>query len=259
MKDTALITGASSGIGEEFARIHAARGGDLVLVARRQNHLEALAEELRQAHGVAVLVIACDLTDAAAPAHVLKTTREAGIEITTLINNAGFGGRALFHEQDLERQLKMIDLNVRALTELTHLFVQDMVARKAGRILNVASTAGLIPGPLQAVYFASKAYVVSFSQALTEELSDTGVTVTALCPGGVNTAFFDKADMRTLAMVKEAASADEVARFGYEAMEKGKLLVINDARLRFMLNWLTPITPRKLLLKISRRFMEKTS
>ena len=259
MKDTALITGASSGIGEEFARIHAARGGDLVLVARRQNHLEALAEELRQAHGVAVLVIACDLTDAAAPAHVLKTTREAGIEITTLINNAGFGGRALFHEQDLERQLKMIDLNVRALTELTHLFVQDMVARKAGRILNVASTAGLIPGPLQAVYFASKAYVVSFSQALTEELSDTGVTVTALCPGGVNTAFFDKADMRTLAMVKEAASADEVARFGYEAMEKGKLLVINDARLRVMLNWLTPITPRKLLLKISRRFMEKTS
>ena len=259
MKDTALITGASSGIGEEFARIHAARGGDLVLVARRQNHLEALAEELRQAHGVAVLVIACDLTDAAAPAHVLKTTREAGIEITTLINNAGFGGRALFHEQDLERQLKMIDLNVRALTELTHLFVQDMVARKAGRVLNVASTAGLIPGPLQAVYFATKAYVVSFSQALAEELSDSGITVTALCPGGVNTAFFDKADMRTLAMVKEAASADEVARFGYEAMEKGKLLVINDARLRVMLNWLTPITPRKLLLKISRRFMEKTS
>lgn len=259
MSNTALITGASSGIGTEFARIHAAKGGDMVLVARNQQKLESLKAELETAHGVQVMVIAEDLSQAGSAERVFAATEAAGIQIDVLINNAGFGGHGKFHERDLARDEAMMQLNMATLTSLTHLYLQAMVKRNAGRIMNVASTAGFLPGPLQAVYYATKAYVLSFSQAIAEELSDTNITVTALCPGAVKTGFVAEGNLEGVEIFDKAASAESVAKFGYNAMEKGRLVAINEAGLSFMLNWITPFLPRKLLLKISRKSMEKTS
>ena len=152
----------------------------------------------------------------------------------------------------------MIQLNITALCAVTHAFLQDMVARKRGKILNVASTAGLMPGPLQAVYYATKAFVVSFSQAIAEELSDTNVTVTALCPGPVKTGFVDRAGLEDVAVFKHAASSMDVANFGYKAMQQGKLVVINDWKLSLMLNWIAPLLPRRTVLRLSRKAMEKS-
>ncbi len=258
MSNTALITGASSGIGTEFARIHAARGGDMVLVARSQSKLESLKAELESAHGIKVSVIAEDLSIAGSAEKLFAATEAAGIQIDVLINNAGFGGHGKFHERDLARDEAMMQLNMATLTSLTHLYLQGMVKRDSGQILNVASTAGFMPGPLQAVYYATKAYVLSFSQAIAEELSDTRVTVTALCPGAVKTGFVAEGNLEGVEIFDKAASAESVAKFGYEAMEQGKLVVINEPALNFMLNWITPLLPRKVLLKISRKAMEKT-
>lgn len=258
MTNTALITGASSGIGTEFARIHAARGGNLVLVARSAAKLETLKSELESAHGISVTIICEDLSQAGAARKVFAATQAAGIQVDVLINNAGFGGHGKFHERELASDEAMMQLNMATLTSLTHLYLQSMVKRKAGKILNVASTAGFLPGPLQAVYYATKAYVLSFSQAIAEELSGTGVTVTALCPGAVNTGFVAAGDLEGVAIFDKAASAESVARFGYDAMEQGKLVVINEPALNFMLNWITPLLPRRLLLKMSRKSMEKT-
>lgn len=156
MKNTALITGASSGIGRDLAKLHAEEGGDLVIVARRLEKLQTLKDELEKAHGVEVLCIDADLTEEGAIESLVEQLRESGIEIEVLINNAGFGGHGRFHEQGWEKQASMIDLNVSALCHLTHLVLQDMVTRQQGKILNVASTAGFLPGPLQAVYYASE-------------------------------------------------------------------------------------------------------
>ena len=152
----------------------------------------------------------------------------------------------------------MIQLNITALCRMTHLFGRDMVARKNGRILNVASTAGLLPGPLQAVYYATKAFVVSFSQALAEELSDSNIPVTALCPGPVRTEFSDRAGLEGVAAFKNAARSIDVARVGYRAMLKGELIAFNDWKLGFMLNWLVPMLPRRTVLRMSRKTMEKS-
>ncbi|KNC65995.1 short-chain dehydrogenase, partial [Pseudoalteromonas rubra] len=187
--NTALITGASSGIGLELARLHAQQGGDLVLVARSENKLNALKKELEQSHGVNACVITADLTDPASAQTIYNETKRQGIEIDILINNAGFGGHGFFHERELQADLEMIQVNISSLTALTHLFVQDMTTRKHGKILNVSSTVSLLPGPLQATYYATKAFVTSFSQALAEELRDHGISVTALCPGPVATEF----------------------------------------------------------------------
>lgn len=257
MTTTALITGASSGIGTELARIHARNGDNLVLVARKGARLNELKSELEAAHDIIVTVIAEDLSVAGSAQKVFQATQGAGIDIDILVNNAGFGGHGKFHERDLARDEAMIQLNAATLTSLTHLYLQGMVKRGHGKVLNVASTAGLIPGPLQAVYYATKAYVVSFSQAIAEELSGTGVTVTALCPGPVSTEFVTRADLEGVSLFDRAASAESVARCGYEAMQRGKLLAFNDPTTRFMLNWVTPLLPRKLALKASRKAMEK--
>lgn len=259
MTTTALITGASSGIGTELARIHARNGDNLVLVARKEERLNELKTELEAAHNVVVTVIAEDLSVAGSAQKIFQATQSAGIDVDILVNNAGFGGHGKFHERDLARDEAMIQLNVATLTSLTHLYLQGMVKRGRGKVLNVASTAGLIPGPLQAVYYATKAYVVSFSQAIAEELSGAGVTVTALCPGPVKTEFVTRADLEGVALFDKAASAESVARCGYEAMQRGKLLAFNDPTTRFMLNWVTPLLPRKLALKASRKAMEKTA
>ena len=258
MKNTALVTGASSGIGKEIARIHAAKGGDLVIVARREKALEELKTELEDKHGVSVVCIAVDLTADDAPQTVYDQVQSQNIEVDVLINNAGFGGHGKFHEREWAREKAMIQLNIKTLTEMTHLFVKAMVARKRGKILNVASTAAFLPGPLQAVYYATKAYVLSFSQAIAQELREENITVTALCPGPVATEFTSVGDLEDVAAFKNAASPASVAQVGYDAMMKGKLVAINDWRLSFMLNWLVPFLPRWTVLRMSRRSMEKS-
>lgn len=258
MKNTALITGASSGIGKELARIHAVKGGDMVLVARREKALKELKLEFEKEYNIQVICIAADLTHDDAPKTVYDQIKNQNISIDILINNAGFGGHGKFHERELGKEKAMIQLNIKALTELTHLFLQDMVAREQGRILNVASTAGFLPGPLQAVYYATKAYVLSFSQAIAEELREQNVTVTALCPGPVATEFTKVGDLENVAAFKDAATPDSVAKVGYDAMMKGKLVAINDWKLKAMLYWIVPFLPRRMMLKMSRQSMEKS-
>ncbi|WP_341224289.1 SDR family oxidoreductase [Loktanella salsilacus] len=256
MTNLALITGASSGIGREFARIHAQRAGDMIIVARRKDELDALKAELETAHGVSVQVIAADLTDAAAVQDLCDSLRGQPIEV--LINNAGFGGQGSHVDRDLGKELSMIDLNVKALVTLCHDIGGQMAKRGAGQILNVGSTAGMMPGPMQNVYFATKAFVRSYSLALAEELRASGVTVTVLAPGYVETEFADTADLRGTALVKGGGKTPHsVAAFGYDSMVAGKLHVINEGLLSFALNWIIPLMPHRLVLGIARRMQTK--
>lgn len=259
MKQTALITGASNGIGLELARIHAKRGGNLVLVARSQDKLNQLADELRaQYHDIQITVIAQDLAMPHAAQSVFAQTEQLGIQVDILINNAGFGGHGRFFERELPKEQQMIQLNITTLTELTHLYLQGMVARRSGKILNVSSTASFMPGPLQAVYYATKAYVTSFSQAVAEEVREFGISVTALCPGAVATDFVAAGDLQGVAAWKNAKSAQSVAECGYQAMLDGELVAFNEGKLKFTLEWVIPLLPRKTMLKISRSVMEKS-
>lgn len=226
MGKLALITGASSGIGRELALVHAAAGGDCVLVARREDELRALAEEIEGRHGVRGYVIASDLTDDGAPQRLRDEVADRGLRVDYLVNNAGFGGRGMHHERPLEVELAMIRLNVEALTALTRLYLPEMTGRGSGRIMNVASTAAFFPGPLQAVYYATKAYVLSYSQAVAVELEGTGVTVTALCPGPTRTEFFSNADLGGTLLSRLAVPADRVARSGYRAMLAGRTVAV---------------------------------
>lgn len=256
---TALITGASSGIGLELARIHARKGGDVVIVARSRDKLESIKKELQTQHGVKVHVVAEDLADGAAADRIFNATQALGLSIDVLINNAGFGGHGKFVERNLSADQAMMQVNMVALTNLTHLYLKGMVARRHGRILNVSSTASFMPGPLQAVYYATKAYVTSFTQAVAEEVREYGVTATALCPGAVATGFVAAGDLQGVDIWKSAKSAESVARRGYEAMERGELVAFNECKLRVMLDWIIPLLPRKLVLKVSRQAMEKVA
>lgn len=255
---TALVTGASSGIGQSLARLHAQKGGDLVLVARSEDKLQALKTELENNHGIRATVIADDLSDSASPKRIFDATEANGITVDYLINNAGFGGHGHFVERDWADEKSMMQVNMVALTELTHLYLKGMVERKAGKILNVSSTASFMPGPLQAVYYATKAYVTSFTQAIAEENQIHNVTATALCPGTVDTGFVAAGNLEGVEAFKNAKSPDSVAAVGYHAMEKGKLVAFNESSLNFMLNWVIPFLPRKTILNMSRKFMEKT-
>lgn len=259
-KKTALITGASSGIGKEFARIHAERGGNLVIVARREEKLNALKTELEKKHGISVMVIVKDLALPNAAAEIYEEVKQASVEIDYLINNAGFGGRGKFHERPWELDLAMLNLNVVALTALTRLFLPDFVQRNEGRILNVSSTASLLPGPLQAVYYATKAYVTSFSNAIAEELHDTNITVTALLPGATETEFASTSGMDQTSMFANTFSARTVAEDGYNAMLAGKLNIIAGVSFaQRMVMATVPIMPKKMLLAQVRRMQEVTA
>ena len=259
MKHTALITGASNGIGLELARIHAKRGGNLVLVARSQDKLKQLADELRaQYDGIQITVIAQDLNMPQAARSVFAQTEQLGIQVDIFIINAGFGRHGRFLERELAKQQQMIQLNITALTELTHLYLQGMVARRRGKILNVSSTASFMPGPLQAVYYATKAYVTSFSQAVAEEVRELDITATALCPGAVATDFVAAGDLQGVGAWKNAKSAQSVAEYGYQAMEKGELETKNKGKQKLALEWVIPLLPRKTVLKMSRTVMEKS-
>jgi short-subunit dehydrogenase len=224
---TALVTGASAGLGREFARLAARDGHDLVLVARRRDRLQELARELEAAHGITATVVDADLSDRGAPRAIVERGLSAGLSIDFLINNAGFGSHGSFAESDFARQAEMVDVNIRALMELTHRLLPSMLARKSGRILNVASLAGFVPGPYLATYYASKAFVLSFSEALAAELRGTGVTVTASCPGPTQTEFGTVAGSRRSTRFRaRSADAASVALHGYRAMLAGQVVAI---------------------------------
>jgi short-subunit dehydrogenase len=257
MKNTALITGASSGIGKEFARIHASKGGNLVIVARREDKLMELKAELEQKYKVHVMVIAKDLTLPESASEIYNEVKAAGVEVNYLINNAGFGGRGKFHERAWEQDLSMIHLNIVVLTALTRLFLPDFVKRNEGKILNVSSTASLMPGPLQAVYYATKAYVTSFSNAIAEELHDTNITVTALLPGATESEFAQTSGMDKTTLFANTSSAKDVAAEGYSGMLEGKLNVISGVPFgQRMMIGMAPMLPKKMLLKQIRQLQE---
>jgi short-subunit dehydrogenase len=247
MPNLALITGTSSGIGRELARYHAKKGGDLIITARRATELENLKNELESEYGVSVTTVAVDLTAPGGAQAVYEATN--GLQVDILINNAGVGGHGTFLDRGLEADMAMLDLNIKALVQLCHLVGKDMVARGSGKVLNVSSSGAYQPGPLQATYFASKAFVSSLSCALDFEWRPHGVTVTALEPGFVETEFAKTAAMDKLAMTEDAARPETVARFGYEAMLKGQLRVVNDPKMRFLVKWVVPFLPLRMTMK----------
>lgn len=258
MKKTALVTGASLGFGVEFARNFAKDGIHLVLVARSADKLNALAEELRQQYQIDVLVMVKDLSKMDEVQNIYDTLQSKGIHIDYLVNNAGFGDFAHFINADYAKLENMIDLNIKSLTKLSHLFVKPMVAKGAGRIMNVASTAAFQPGPNMAVYFATKAYVLSLGEAIGNELEGTGVTITTLCPGASETGFQSAADLHESKLVKgkKLPTAKEVADYGYQQMMKGSHTVIPG-----FMNWMNAqaarFLPRQWVLKVVRMVQDK--
>lgn len=257
MKNAALITGASSGIGKELATIHAENGNNLILIARRKEKLEQLKKELQSKYSVKIEIISKDLTNSNAPKEIYEEVKKLNVEIQYLINNAGFGGLGKFIERNWQDDLDMINLNIIALANLTGLFLPDFVNRNSGRILNVSSTASLMPGPFQATYYATKAFVTSFSNAIAEELYNTNVTVTTLMPGPTATEFGKVSGMNKTKMFQNSFSARKVAEDGYKAMMDGKLDVITA--LSFSQKIMTkfiPFLPKKMLLKTVRKMQE---
>lgn len=227
MKKWVLITGGSSGIGLELAKVFARDGFSLVLVARHEDRLQEIAKQFF-ATGVETKIIAADLSEKNSPAEIFKQLRRENIFVSVLVNNAGFGRQNAFAKTSLPEQLEMIEVNVASLVHLTHLFVQPMLARSEGKILNVASTASFQPGPFMSVYYASKAFVFSFSYALAIELEKSGITVTALCPGPTDTEFQKRAGRfhSQKALHFWMMTAEEVAVAGYRGLGKGKRVVI---------------------------------
>lgn len=253
MKRTALITGASSGLGADFAKIHASKGDNLVLVARSKDKLESLKATLENQYGISAYVVSLDLSEADAPAKLHQELMSNSIQVDYLINNAGFGDFGSFSGSDKEKQLQMINLNVTSLTHLTHLFLPHMIKRKYGKILNVASIAAFQPGPTMAVYFSTKAYVLSFSEAIAHEMKGTGVTVTALCPGATETGFKTAAalDNSSLFNSNGIAKSADVAEFGYRKMMSGKTVVVHGFVNRLMVKSVS-FVPRNIVTTITR-------
>ena len=257
MSKTALITGASGGIGLELAVVCAQHGFDCVLVARSHDKLSELATRLEQDHHVKTLVVARDLCKPAAVDEVYEEVTAASLTVDVLVNNAGFPVFGLFAETDLGSELEMLAVNVVALTALTKLFLTGMVQRGSGRILNLASTAAFEPGPLMAVYYASKAYVLSFSEALANELRGSGVTVTALCPGPTRTGFQKRGAMEDSRLVQGSiADARSVAIAGYRGLMAGKPLVIPGFANK-LVPWLPRLLPRRVVPGIVRRAQQR--
>lgn len=244
---TALITGASSGIGHELTQLFAHDGYNLVLVARNQKQLMQTAEELNEKYGVSVKVISKDLSLASAPEEILTELEKESIEIDALVNNAGLAAYGLFSETDLGAELQIMQVNMGTLTHLTKLFLPGMLKKRRGKILNVASTAAFQPGPLMTVYYATKAYVLSFSQALAEELQGTGVNVTALCPGPTASGFQKRAHMEDSKLFSgQIMDAQTVARIGYRGLMTNKTIVIPGLRNKILVE-LVRFSPREMV------------
>jgi short-subunit dehydrogenase len=260
MKFVALITGASSGIGREFAHLFAEDKNDLLLVARDKERLEKIAQELRETHGVFVKTIVADLSDMRMIDELYATCMTEGLQVAYLINNAGIGDFGFFSQSDWNKIEAMIDLNIKAVTKLCRLFLPAMIAQQSGRILNVASTAAFQPGPLMAVYFATKSYVLFLTQAMHNELGGTGVIATCLCPGPTRTGFQAAAQMAESKLFrdKKLPTARDVARFGYRAMRDGKMTAIygfRSALIAFFVRFL----PRAFVLTLVRQGLENSS
>jgi uncharacterized protein len=257
---TALITGASNGIGLELAKIHASKGGNLVLVARNKSKLDELKTELENQFKISVYTIGKDLSISNAAQEVYDETSQQKIQVDYLINNAGFGDFGMFVETDWNKELQMINLNITTLTQFTKLYLQDMVERKSGRIMNVASTAAFQSGPTMAVYYATKAYVLSFSEAVDNEVSDKGVTVTSLCPGATESGFQAAAAMEESALIKgkKLPTSQEVAAYGYKSMLLGKTVAIHGLMNYIMANAVR-FTPRAIVVKLTRKLQDKSN
>jgi short-subunit dehydrogenase len=259
MNKAALITGASGGIGYELALLLGQDGHDCVLVARSHEKLAALADRLKQEFNVNSLVIAKDLGKASAVDEIYEEITAASWPIDVLVNNAGYPVFGMFTQTDLQAELDMLQVNVVALTALTKLFLPGMVERRSGRILNLASTAAFEPGPLMAVYYASKAYVLSFSEAIANELRGTGVTVTALCPGPTRTGFQSRGAMEDSRLVQgNIADARSVALAGYRGMMRGKTLVIPGFTNK-LVPWVVRLSPRAVMPRVVRRMQERVA
>jgi short-subunit dehydrogenase len=255
---TALVTGASSGIGLELAKRFAADGFDLVLVARTGAALEELAQQVEERHGVRALVSPMDLARPEAPGLLASELRSRGVHVDALVNSAGFNQFGAFAESDERRMLELLHVNVDALTHLTRLLVPGMIERGWGRVANLASNAAFQPGPLMAVYYASKAYVLSLSIALAEELRGTGVTVTGLCPGPTATGFQSAAGMEDSKLVagKTLPSAADVADWSYAVIKRGKPFAVQGARWRSVA-FGTRLLPRTTVARLVMRAQER--
>lgn len=252
-KETVLITGASSGLGMELAKLFAADGSDLVLVARREDRLKELAEQLKSEHGVEVYVLPKDLSKKSAPEEIFSHLNKENIQIDVVVNNAGFGNKGHIAELDTDLQLDMIQVNLVALTHLTRLFIPGIIERGYGGILNVGSLAGFQPGPNLAVYFATKAYVLSFTEALAEEISNPNIKITCLAPGPVKTEFGEKSDLEDSLLFKVSLMEMEpVVRAGYEGFRKGQTIVIPGLKQQIV-PFLNRFTPRLLVRKIAKK------
>jgi len=256
-RPVALVTGASGGIGLALAEVLAADGHDLVLVARQEQKLRELAERLRARHGTRSLILASDLAQPGAAAAIAGRLEADGLEVDVLVNNAGFGSLGRFAERPVEEVLAMIQVNVVAVTALTRLFLPRMVARRRGRVLNVSSTAAFQPGPLMAVYYATKAYVQSFTEAVAAEVEGTGVTVTSLAPGPTRSGFQDTAGIGSTPLVtlRRMPDAASVARAGYEGLLRGRRTVIPGLANRLSAQ-AHRFLPRRLLTALVRRLQE---
>lgn len=252
--ETVLITGASSGIGLELAKCFAADGSRLVLTARNTEALQALADELRETHGVEASVLTADLSLPETAERIFQELQGRGHTVDVLVNNAGFGAWGRFAGLPLQRQLEMLQVNIIALVQLTGLFLPGMLRRRQGGILNVASVAGFVTGPGMAVYYATKACVLSFTEALAEELVSTNVTVTVLCPGPTATNFGNVAHADEVKMIRQARmSAQAVALYGYRAFREKKVVAVPGLTNRLLI-FLTRLAPRSIIRKTAGKF-----
>jgi uncharacterized protein len=252
-KETVLITGASSGLGMELAKLFAADGSDLVLVARREERLIELADELKSEHGIEAHVLPKDLSKKSAPKEIFSHINKENIEIDVVVNNAGFGNKGQIADLDTDLQLDMIQVNLVALTHLTRLFITGIIERGYGGILNVGSLAGFQPGPNLAVYYATKAYVLSFTEALAEEISNPNIKISCLAPGPVKTEFGEKSDLEDSLLFKMSLMEMEpVVKAGYEGFRKGQTIIIPGLKQQIV-PFLNRFTPRLLVRKIAKK------
>jgi short-subunit dehydrogenase len=250
---TALVTGASSGIGSALAELFAADGDDVVLVARRERRLREVAETIEREFAVTATVLPHDLATPDGPRELYEEVRSRDIAVHTLVNNAGFGNYGRFDETDLDVETTMIALNVTTVTQLSKLFLEPMIERGDGALLNTASMAGMAPTPRQAVYSSTKAYVLSFSEALAHEFEAAGITVTALCPGPVATEFFDRGNLDESAIEDQPLNDPaSVARAGYDGLKSGKRVVVPSRKMRALAQF-KRVLPRRSVVSLAER------
>ena len=256
----ALITGATSGIGNGFAQLLAQDGINLVIIARNENRLEEVKTDLEKKYSINVFALARDLANPEAPSEVFKILKQEGIVLSILVNNAGFNVHGLFEETDLEDELKMIRLHIVAVTEMTKLFLKQRSRQVKNKILNVSSIAGMVPGPLVSVHFATRAYILSFSLALSNEYKGSDVHLTCLCPGPTKSAFFDRARMSNVRLASgkpiKLMNAMTVAAIGYNALKKRKVIVVPGYRNK-LLAFMASVAPRAIATRTTRWLMER--